>query len=238
MTLPRVEREIPGGYQLDALLRGRAVQRAWHRARLQLVADVLPPPSGALSLDLAAGSGILTYWFPTSPIVSVDMRLEACRAIRAHTPQARAAAAELGRLPFRSGAFAQVYFLETLEHLTREEGSRILEEARRVARPGARGLITTPNYKSHWVMLEWLIDVLRLTPPLASGQHVSHYDRASLARVIAGAGWRVAHTGSFNLVAPFAGAVSSAAGDWLVRVEARRGGGAGALLYAICEAGS
>jgi ubiquinone/menaquinone biosynthesis C-methylase UbiE len=238
MPLPRVERDISGSYQLDALLRGRALQRAWHRARLELVARLLPPRPDAPSLDLAAGAGILTWRFPDCRIVSVDMRLDACRAISAHSPAARGVVAELGRLPFRAGVFSRVYFLETLEHLTHEEGLRTLEEARRVSRPGARCLVTTPNYRSHWVLLEWLLDALRLTPPLAEAQHVSRYSRATFARVLGDAGWRVVRSGSFNLVAPFAGAIAPPAGDWLVGVEARLAGRAGALLYAVCEAGS
>ena len=238
MTLPSVERAIPGSYQLDALLRGRALQRAWHRARLELIAQLLPPVHDEWSLDLAAGSGIVTWRFPEARVVSVDMRLDACRTIHAHSPGRAVMVAELDQLPVRSAVFSQVYFLETLEHLTVEEGRCILEEARRVSRAGARCLVTTPNYRSHWILLEWLLDALRLTPPLGQGQHVSRYDRASLAGVIQGTGWRVARIGSFNLLAPLAGAISRAAGDWAVRVEARRGGSTGALLYAICQAGS
>jgi hypothetical protein len=40
MERSSVEHDIAGGYQLDALLRGWAPQRAWHRARLDLVAPV------------------------------------------------------------------------------------------------------------------------------------------------------------------------------------------------------
>jgi SAM-dependent methyltransferase len=238
VTLPSVERDIPGNYQLDALLRGWALQRAWHRARLELVSQLLPPRRDSLALDLAAGSGIVTWRFPQSPVVSVDMRLAACRTVRGHSRDARTVAAELGRLPFRSGAFSQVYFLETLEHLTPERGRLILEEARRVSRAGARCLITTPNYRSHWILLEWLLDALRLTPPLAQGQHVTRYDRDALVRVVEGTGWQIVRVGSFNLLAPLAGAVSRTAGDWMVGVEARRAGLSGALLYAICQAES
>lgn len=238
MPLPRVENEIPGAYQLDALLRGRSLQRAWHRARLDLVAHLLPPARDALSLDLAAGAGIVTWKFQESRVVSVDMRVDACRSVRGHSPGARAIVAELGCLPFRAGTFSQLYFLETLEHLTLDEGRRILEEIRRVSRPGARCLITTPNYRSHWVILEWLLDAWRLTPPLAKGQHVSRYDGGTLARTLEDAGWRVVRLGSFNLLAPFAGIVSRTIGTWTVDVEARRAGHAGALLYAVCEARS
>jgi ubiquinone/menaquinone biosynthesis C-methylase UbiE len=238
MTLPRVERDIPGSYQLDALLHGRALQRAWHRARLELIAQLLPPGRDTLSLDLAAGSGIVAWRFPEARVVSVDMRLDACRTIRAHSSRRLAMVAELGELPLRSAVFSQVYFLETLEHLTPDEGRCILDEARRVSRPGARCLITTPNYRSHWILLEWLLDALRLTPPLGKGQHVSRYDRGSLAHVVQETGWRVARVGSFNALAPLAGVVSHAAGDWMVAVEARHAGPSGALLYALCEARS
>jgi SAM-dependent methyltransferase len=236
MPLPRIEAGIPGTYQVDALLRGWPLQRAWHRARLDLAEYVLPPAPHSLSLDLAAGAGIITWHFRESRVVSVDMRVDACRAIRRHTRGAPAVVAELGVLPFRSATFSQIYFLETLEHLTLDEGRRALEEVRRVSRPGGRCLITTPNYRSHWVLFEWLLDALRLTPPLTKGQHVSRYDSDSLAHAAETTGWRVLRLGSFNLFAPFAGVVSRTIGTWAIGVEARGTGHAGALLYAVCEA--
>lgn len=235
MSLPRVEHDIPGAYQIDALLHGRPLQRAWHRARLDLIASVLPPLGPGLSLDLAAGSGIVTWRFAPARIVSIDLRAEACRVIRSHTDGARALVAELGQLPFPAATFSRVYFLETLEHLTVDQGMAILREARRVARPDARFLITTPNYRSHWILLEWLIDALRLTPPFADGQHVTRYDSGSLARTVATAGWRVRTLGSFNVVAPLAGMVSPSLATWAVGAEAAWAGPTGALLYAVCE---
>lgn len=236
MPLPSLEHDIPGSYQLDALLRGRALQRAWHRARLDLVAHVLPPRPATLSLDVAAGAGILTWTFPEARLVSVDLRLEACRAIRRHTVGALTTVAELSELPFRTATFPQLYFLETLEHLTTKEGGRVLEELRRVATPGARCLITTPNYRSHWRLLERLLDTLRLTPAMAEGQHVSRYDRRTLHAAVESAGWHVRRLGSFNLAAPFAGLVSRATAARLIGLEADRAGASGALLYALCEA--
>jgi SAM-dependent methyltransferase len=178
----------------------------------------------------------MTWRFGESRVVSVDMRVDACRTIRNHTPGARTIVAELGVLPFRSATFSQIYFLETLEHLTPDEGCRVLEEVRRVSRPGGRCLITTPNYRSHWVVVEWMLDALRLTPPLTKGQHVSRYDSQALGRAAETAGWRILRLGSFNLFAPFAGTVARTMGTWAIHVETRGAGHAGALLYAVCEA--
>lgn len=235
MPLPPLEDQIPGGYQLNALLKGWALQRAWHRARLDLVAGVMRPSHVSPSLDLAAGSGLLTWRFREAPIVSVDLRLDACRSVRRHTPGARTIVAELGELPFQAAAFSQLYFLETLEHLTPDEGRRVLEEMRRVSRPGGRCLITTPNYRSHWVVLESLLDALRLTPRLTEAQHVSRYDGAALANAVHAAGWRVLRRGSFNLLAPFAGMMSPRLARRLVHLEATSAAHAGALLYVVCE---
>jgi len=236
MERSSVEHDIAGGYQLDALLRGWAPQRAWHRARLDLVAHVLPPRNGSLILDAAAGSGIVTWRFPDSHIVSADMRVSACRFVRTHTPNARAAAGELCALPFQSASFSQIYFLEAVEHLSEDDGRSALAELRRVARPGARCLVTTPNYHSLWVVIERALDALRLTPPMSNAQHQSRYDAGSLADIAQAAGWRVVRSGSFNLAAPMIGMLSARAGAWATGREARRLGRAGTLLYSVCEA--
>ena len=236
MDRSSIEHDIAGGYQLDALLRGWAPQRAWHRARLDLVAHVLPPANGSLVLDAAAGSGIVTWRFPESNIVSTDMRVSACRFVRTHTPGARTTAAELGALPFRSGTFSQIYFLEAVEHLSEEEGRSALSELRRVARPGARCLITTPNYRSPWVLLERLVDAIHLTPPMMNAQHRSRYTTRRLTAAAESTGWKVVRLGSFNLAAPFLGMFSRSAGAWATEREAHRLGRAGTLLYSVCEA--
>ena len=192
--------------------------------------------SGALALDAAAGSGLITWKFRHATIVSADMRVTACRTVHTHTVGAKAAAADLSALPFRSATFSQIYFLEALEHLSEEKARRALRELRRVAVPGAQCLITTPNYRSHWVLLEWLIDALRLTPPMADAQHVSRYDSDTLPRMAESCGWTVARTGSFNLFTPLVGMISRQAAAWAVGVEANRVGNAGALLYTVCLA--
>jgi SAM-dependent methyltransferase len=233
-----VEHQIASGYQLDALLRGWAPQRAWHRARLDLVAHVLPPDAGSLVLDAAAGSGIVTWKFGRPDIVSTDMRVGACRFVRTHSPGARTVAADLRLLPFAPATFSQIYFLEALEHLSKDDGLSALRELRRVAATGGKCLITTPNYRSAWIVLERLLDLARLTPPMADGQHVSQYDGEKLAAASKAAGWRVVRAGSFNLGAPLLGLFSARAGAWGTRQEAERLQHAGTLLFCVCEATS
>jgi hypothetical protein len=122
-----IEHAIPGDYQLRALQKGWLLQRAWHRARLDLIGQVLPPATNGLILDAASGSGIVTWKFQERRIVSADMRVSAGAATRRHTSGARAVAALVEALPFCSGTFAQAYLLEAIEHLGADEaGARPL----------------------------------------------------------------------------------------------------------------
>jgi ubiquinone/menaquinone biosynthesis C-methylase UbiE len=230
-----VEHSIPGDYQLRALTRGWRLQRAWHRARLDLVKSVLPPDGDALALDAAGGSGIVSWRFPAAGVVTADFRVGACQAVRAHKPGARVVTADVMALPFRSRVFSRLYFLEAIEHLTEAEGAQSLAEVHRVARPRAKCLITTPNYRSHWVLLERLIDFLHLTPRMGASQHRSRYDGRALARAAEAAGWRILSGGSFNLVAPLVGLFSARGGSRAVAIEASRLRRGGALLYLLCE---
>lgn len=237
MRVSPVEHEIPPDYQYRALVSGWAPQRAWHRARLDLVAELLPPPAHAPSLDAAAGAGILARRFAPAPVVSTDIRIAACAFIR-NTHGAPAVAATLAAQPFQSGAFTHIYLLEVIEHLQAGDTRHVLRELRRVCAPRGQCLITTPNYGSHWNVLERGIDALRLTPPMGGEQHVTRYTRDSLSQVMTGAGWKVLRAGTFNFLAPLAGMLSVRAGASAIRREIAGGSRAGALLYALCEPAS
>lgn len=235
MRVSPVEHDIPPDYQYRALRSGWALQRAWHRARLDCVFHLLPPSDGAPALDAAAGAGIVAWRFPSARVVSTDIRVAACRFIHDNANSALAIAAALSALPFRSRIFQQIYLLEVIEHLEPDDALQVLRELRRVCHPRGRCLITTPNYASHWKVLEHAIDALKLTPRMAGEQHVTRYTPESLSRVVNRGGWNIVRTGTFNFLAPLAGLVSVRAASWVTRREIAGTSRAGALLYLLCE---
>jgi ubiquinone/menaquinone biosynthesis C-methylase UbiE len=93
-------------------------------------------------LDVACGCG---SWYPTLPFdcewVGLDIwlpylclqRFQARNLIRGTATH----------LPFRSHQFDLVLCIEILEHLTREDGARMLGEAKRVAKRAV--IVTTPT---------------------------------------------------------------------------------------------
>jgi ubiquinone/menaquinone biosynthesis C-methylase UbiE len=109
---------------LDAPI--RALVAAWQPRRI---------------LDIACGRG---QWVPALPPVEwvgVDIWLPYLRAQRFQSRNLIRATAV--QLPFRSRSFDVVLCLEILEHLSRDDGARMLEEAKRVAKRAV--IATTPT---------------------------------------------------------------------------------------------
>ncbi|MGH9174130.1 MAG: class I SAM-dependent methyltransferase, partial [Vicinamibacterales bacterium] len=207
MTGRRRERDaiaIPGDYQARALESPRAAQRFWHAAKLRLIDRVAPARPDARVADAGCGSGVIAAHLAqtAAAVVGFDSN-----------PGAIAYASEAygsSRLRFVLGPFArildegpfdQIYCLEVLEHLYEEQAIETLRLFARAAAHGAELFLTTPNNRSAWPVIEWVLDRLQLVPTLDQAQHLTSFSRGSLGRACEAAGWTVQEIGTFNGVA-------------------------------------
>ncbi len=95
-------------------------------------------------LDLGCGSNPFIGECPNiRQIFGVDAWFEACRSARHAKKYAKVLQAELSDLPLKPSSVDAVVILQVLEHLSREEGYRLLADAERIAR--RRIIVTTPN---------------------------------------------------------------------------------------------
>ncbi len=134
-------------------------------------------------LDLGCGAGRFLGLAPRG--VGVDAAQEAVERAREHG-DARMLADD-GTLPLAHGSVDVVWCSETLEHVADALG--LLQEARRVLRPGGRLLVTTPAHP--WprrVALAALRFDAHFDP---CGQHLRFFTRRSLAGMLAAAGFEV-----------------------------------------------
>ena len=105
-------------------------------------------------------------------------------------------------------AVDKFYSLEVIEHIYRPQGVAMLRNFHRLLRRGGQALITTPNYRSFWPVLEWTLDRFGLAPKMAGEQHVEHYHRRKLAEVAREAGFRVSTIRTICVVSPWLAPVS------------------------------
>ena len=105
--------------------------------------------------------------------------------------------------PMGEKPFDKIYSIEVIEHLYEDQVADVLSLFYKLANPGAQLFITTPNYRSAWPIIEWLLDRFGLVAKLDEAQHVTHFTKRRLVAMCERAGWTVRHTGTFNGLAPF-----------------------------------
>jgi 2-polyprenyl-3-methyl-5-hydroxy-6-metoxy-1,4-benzoquinol methylase len=198
--------EISGDYQARALESPWAAQRFWHAARIRLLDRVAPVRPGARAADAGCGSGVLAGHLARTAgsVVGFDPNPRAIEfARRSHAlPNLRFVLGPFERI-LEEGPFDHIICCEVLEHLYLEQAEETLSLFARAASPGAMLVLTTPNGRSAWPAIEWLLDRSGLVPTLEEAQHLTLFSRPRLRMSCQVGGWAVEELGAFNGVAPF-----------------------------------
>jgi 2-polyprenyl-3-methyl-5-hydroxy-6-metoxy-1,4-benzoquinol methylase len=202
---------ISGDYQARALKSDRAAQRFWHEAKFRLIGRIAMPGKHERVLDAGCGSGTISHFLSlhAGEVVGIDSNPSAIAYART--------AYNVPSLEFRQGQFEdllrekpfdRIYCIEVIEHLYERQVADVLSLFHKLTSPGGQLFLTTPNYRSAWPLIEWLLDRFGLVARLHEAQHVTRFTKRRLVAVCERAGWAVRHIGTFNGVAPFLAPIS------------------------------
>jgi 2-polyprenyl-3-methyl-5-hydroxy-6-metoxy-1,4-benzoquinol methylase len=228
---------IDGAYQYDARRGGPAAQRFWHHAKTRSIDALLPPSPGDIVLDVGCGSGVVTSHLGLrgATAIGIDANPRAVEFARARFGS--------GSVRFQLGlvddSFSfeapvdKVYCLEVVEHIYRPQALSMLGRFREALRPGGRLFLTTPNYRSLWPVIEWLMDRSGRFAEMAEAQHVEHYHGARLGELCTEAGFEVVTTRSMCTLSPWIAFVSWGAAERALDLELRSPVLAGPVLVCV-----
>ena len=236
---------VSGDYQYRALHSGHPLQRFWHAGKLTMIDRLIRPHvrAGSRLLEIGCGAGNLLVQasVPGSYPVALDLSTQALTFVRSRlreatfgdaAPSGFACTQAIGEsLPLADGSFDCVLLSEVTEHLDAPEVS--IREAARVLRPGGRLLVTTPNYRSFWPIMEWTVDRLNMAPKMAGEQHVSRFHPASLQQMLVEAGLQMEYSGSIYNLSPFLSLVSLKQARRQLQRELDRRSVLGMILVAV-----
>jgi dolichol-phosphate mannosyltransferase len=158
------------------------LQRYWQRTRHRIVLDFVRDCGRVL--DVGCGSSRMILDLPGA--VGLDVRQNKLRWLSWR--RGRLVRAECQRLPFADGGFDGLIHSQVIEHLPDEPA--ILDECRRVLRPGGVLVLGTPDYgRWLWPVLEWIHS--RVMPGGYAHEHITHFTQATLAERLTAAGFAI-----------------------------------------------
>src|ERR1700745_2135699 len=202
---------ISGDYQARALKSGPAAQRFWHEAKFRLIERVAIPSKSERVLDAGCGSGTISQFLSlhAGQVIGIDSNPSAI-SYAGKTYKVPNLRFQLGQFQdlMAEKPFDRIYCIEVIEHLYEPQVAEVLSLFHKLTVPGGRLFLTTPNYRSAWPFIEWLLDRFALVATLDEAQHVTHFTKGKLREILSLAGWRVQHIGTFNGVAPFLAPIS------------------------------
>ena len=205
---------ISEGYYDEVFRRKKGIQSKWHDIEYTRVGREIP--AGASHLDIACGPGTFISTLPKNVrSIGVDIALPQIEYARKKygTENKTFEGMEPGTLSFPDESFDVVTSTELIEHITEDEGSRLLKECMRVLKKGGRLVVTTPNYASGWPILEWIVN--RVAPVSYEHQHITKYKKSSLVKFLKDSGFEIIDVHAFMLSAPFWAALSWKFADWV-----------------------
>jgi SAM-dependent methyltransferase len=217
---------ISGDYQYRAITRGPRVQRFWHDTKLWLVRHYLGPRPTDRVLDVGCGSGVVAAFLADSPVlecVGVDGNPAAIEfaSWRFGRPNLRFLRCLVDEIDLPEQSFDACCCMEVLEHIHPHQGRSLLRTAYRLLKPGGRLLITTPNYRSAWPLIEWGMDRLGLAPRQVGDQHVTFYHHGSLRAQWQDGGWSPVRLHTCCTLAPWIAMANWSMAEAIREVERR-----------------
>jgi len=149
----------PGYYDL-VYQRGRGVQWFWHHHRFGMVEEGLPDRAERI-IDLGCGPGTFlgaALQKPFGRALGIDIAAPQIAYAQAHNqrPGVEFRVGDVTGLD-RAERFQAAVSIEVIEHLRPEDARGFLAALHDLLEPGDTLVLTTPNYRSFWPLIEWLV---------------------------------------------------------------------------------
>jgi 2-polyprenyl-3-methyl-5-hydroxy-6-metoxy-1,4-benzoquinol methylase len=209
---------IRAGYYDEVFTRRSGVQSKWHHLKFERFARELE--GYARVLDVGCGPGTLAGNFGSGhDWIGTDLstrQIEYAQRTYGDTG-ARFYRRTPATVPADEGPFDAVTMVELIEHLAPAEVDETITQALERLRPGGKLVITTPNFRSAWPLIEAMIN--RFSEVTYDFQHINKFHPARLSELLKSFGLVQTRVEPYLFMAPFGAAVSWRLADRIARFE-------------------
>ncbi len=223
----------------DALSTRNKIQSFWHQ---QKFAEVLSEATGisphSVIADVGCGPGVFISKLPKNKLTyAVDVSEQTVRFATELNKKlgrnVKGIASLAEKLPFKDNTFDYVFMIEVIEHMPKEVEAKALSEVKRVLKPSGKFVMTTPNYRSAWPIIEYFWS--RMNPVDYMEQHINRKNPYTVRKSLAAAGFKVETVRTFFVASPFVALVSRSLARKVMALERKLLPGLGLLVLAKAE---
>ena len=213
---------LGAGYYDDIVSNPKnGIRKFWHLYKFERIQTHIEFGPGLRILDVgcAAGSFLGTLPGPFSEAVGIDISpTQIAYAERKYgSEKIRFKAINARSLELGVGTFDVIVVSEVIEHISYEESVELIARLKKLLRPQGRILLTTPNYRSLWPVVEFIIN--RILPVNYEHQHINRLDRSRFRQLVERSGLQVVKEETFFILGPFLAALSYGLARWVCRWE-------------------
>lgn len=203
---------IPAGYYDEIYRKGSGPQSKWHQHKFRRIVREIGDAKS--HLDFGSGPGTLARLLPAEvKYVGIDVAAPQIEYARKHYGGDNRIFVQndSSNLPFDSNKFDAATCVEVVEHLEYDLSTKILKEINRVLKPNGKLIVTTPNYRSCWPLIELAVN--RLASVSYEEQHICKFTPLRLKTLLRDAGFRKVRISCFMGFAPFLSMLSNSLSD-------------------------
>jgi 2-polyprenyl-3-methyl-5-hydroxy-6-metoxy-1,4-benzoquinol methylase len=209
---------ISGEYYDDVYRRGRGIQSKWHHLKFKRVIEEMEGHRRHLDVGCGPGTliGSLDHQFISTGI-DISTR-EIAHARGAYENESKCFfALPAHALPDQCRDYDVATIVEVIEHLAPAELDDVLRPTIERLRPGGKLVVTTPNFRGAWPLIEVLVD--RFGELDYASQHINRFTPSRLRELLLDLGLEDVRVQSYLALAPFAAPLGWRLADRLAALE-------------------
>lgn len=198
---------IPPNYQYKAIRSKNYLQANWHRNKIVVIQKLLDLNKNTSVMDLGTGSGNfeLAFWKKVKNILAVDYNDEAISFLtgqlsQRHIKNIHTLVTDIRELNKSKdvGKYDFIILTDVIEHIRISEAREVISQLKKFLNNNGKIVVITPNCKSPWIILEWILDKTAILPKF-NQQHLAKYHKGNLSQMFLNQGYKMDKISSFNL---------------------------------------
>ena len=209
---------IPGGYYDTVYRRHRGIQSKWHHLKFRRVVEEMEGHRRHLDIGCGPGTliGLLDDRFTSTGIDISHPEIDYARS-EYQSDSKRFLAVCASALPDDCHDYDVATVVEVVEHLAPGELDDTLRATIDRLRPGGKLIVTTPNFRGAWPLVEMLVN--RFGELNYTSQHINRFTARKLGQLLQNLGLKDVRVHSYLALAPFTAPLGWQLPDRLARLE-------------------